>query len=143
MRIQQRPQALAPLAPGRLCWRGESRMSLPGGGWLLFEPVASGLDPGWLRTRELCIGSVPSSQRLRADPSRPSRSLKNLRQEAGVPPWLRPRLPGVWVDGRLLLAAPFGIDRDPAWPAATPGVALRWVPDDDDLLARAFAASAS
>jgi tRNA(Ile)-lysidine synthase len=138
-----RPQALAPLRPCRLRWRGEARLALPGGGALLFETVRTGLDPVWLQTRELCIEPVPSSQRLRPDPLRPSRTLKNLRQEAGLPPWLRACLPGVSVDGRLLLAAPFGMDRDAAWPVASPGVALRWAPDESDALARAFAAPVS
>jgi len=135
-----RPEAVAPATAVRLRWRGEPELTLPGGGRLRFLPVDNGLDPGWLQSRELRIDAVPSSQRLRTDPRRPSRTLKNLRQEAGVPSWLRARFSGVWVGERLLLAAPFGMDRDPAWPAASPGVALRWLPDDADALCAAFAA---
>ncbi len=39
----------------------------------------------------------------------PSRSLKNLLQEAGVPPWLRRDLPLLWVDGRLAWIAGVGV----------------------------------
>ena len=133
-----RPEALVPMTPARLRWRGEPELALPGGGRLRFLPVESGLDPAWLQRCELRIAAVPSSQRLRIDPRRPSRTLKNLRQEAGVPSWLRARFPGVWVDARLLLAAPFGMDRDPAWPTTRPGVAVRWSPADADVLCAAF-----
>jgi tRNA(Ile)-lysidine synthase len=135
-----RPEALAPLTRGTLRWQGEPALPLPGGGRLLFEPVPEGLDPAWLRARELRIDTVPSSERLRPDPRRSSRTLKNLRQEAGVPSWLRGRFPGVWVDARLLLAAPFGMDRDPRWPVSIPGVVLRWAPDAADTLCSPFVA---
>ena len=51
-----------------------------------------------------------------------SRSLKNLLQEQGVPPWVRPRLPLVYVQGELAAVAdlrvcePFAADQnEPGW----------------------------
>ena len=53
-----------------------------------------------------------------------------LRREAGVPVALRRALPAVSVEGRLLWAAPFGMDRDARWPRAGACVALAWDCDD-------------
>ncbi|MFM1987474.1 MAG: tRNA(Ile)-lysidine synthase [Pseudomonadota bacterium] len=113
-----------------LQWSGEATLPLPDGGRLRFEPCACGLDADWLSAQRLRVGPVASSARWRPDPARPSRTLKNLRQEAGVPPALRARMPAVTVGGRLLWAAPFGLDRDPAWPLAARGMTIAWEPAD-------------
>lgn len=49
---------------------------------------------------------------LRLYPNGPTRSLKHLYQEAGVPPWLRESIPILWIDGRI---------------AAVPG---RWIAEE-------------
>jgi tRNA(Ile)-lysidine synthase len=123
---------LQPLQPVCRAWSGEPEWRLPGAGRLCFTSTPGGLDPQWLRGCVLRVDAVPSSARLRPDPGGPSRSLKNLRQEAGVPAWVRALLPGVWVGGRLLYAAGFGLDRSPDWPIAAVGVAPSWCPDPDD-----------
>ena len=139
--------ALAPLQPVSRAWSGEAEWRLPGAGRLRFTSAPGGLDPQWLRGCVLRVDAVPSSARLRPDPDGPSRSLKNLRQEAGVPTWGRTLLPGVWVGGRLLYAAGFGLDRSADWPIAAVGVVPSWCPDPDDprgaLLSVAEAADAA
>jgi len=100
--------------------RGDGRAVLRGG--------ARWPDTDWLRARTLQVGPVASSARLRPDAEGPRRTIKNLRQEAGLPPSLRAAFPGVFVDGRLLWAAPFGRDRDPDWPIAARGIVLRFEP---------------
>jgi len=49
-------------------------------------------------------------EQLRPVAPGPARTLKNLLREAGVAPWLRQRLPLVYVDGRLAWAAEIGVD---------------------------------
>jgi tRNA(Ile)-lysidine synthase len=122
-----------------LCWAGEPALPLGATGTLRFEPVVGGLDARWLAAQTLHVGPVASSARLRPDPARPSRSIKNLRQEAGLPSALRAACPGVAVGGRLLWAAPFGLDRDPRWPTAPQGITLRWEPPASAPAMRAWA----
>jgi tRNA(Ile)-lysidine synthase len=111
-----------------LRWSGEPAMPIGETGVLCFEAAPDGLDTDWLRARTLQVGPVASSARLRPDAEGPRRTIKNLRQEAGLPPSLRAAFPGVFVDGRLLWAAPFGRDRDPDWPIAARGIVLRFEP---------------
>lgn len=86
-------------------WKGEPRLAIPElGGELRFRPVrgkgiAAELKSLQIRTRK-------GGERLQPDARRPRRTLKNLFQEAGVPPWERDRLPlltsgtdVVWVPG--------------------------------------------
>jgi tRNA(Ile)-lysidine synthase len=115
-------------APRALRWSGEPALSLGDAGTLCFEAARDGLDADWLSARTLLVGPVASSARLRPDADSPSRTIKNLRQEAGLPRALRAAFPGVSVDGRLLWAAPFGRDRDPDWPTAARGIAMRFEP---------------
>jgi tRNA(Ile)-lysidine synthase len=131
-RIEAWPRAAIPprVEPAELCWRGEPALALPGGGRLRVAPDEAGVSADWLAGRTLSLAAPASSQRLRPVAGGPSRTLKNLWQEAGVPVALRGALPAVAVDGRLLWAAPFGMDRDPRWPRSGARVALAWDCDD-------------
>ena len=141
-RLVRHRDGLHALAPGEPAavndwhgrWTGESELVIAGAGRLLFEPQTDGLDPEWLASTSLRVAAVPSLQRLRPRPGGPSRTLKNLRQEAGLPGWMRSAYPGVWAGGRLLLAAPFGVDRSDDWPRAQAGVGIAWRPGPDDVL---------
>lgn len=115
-----------PPGPVSLCWRGEPELAAGGWGRFAFATVGCGLDPAWLRGRSLHVEPVPAAARLRLHPGGPARTLKNLRQEAGIPSPLRSHLPGLWVDRMLLFAAPFGQDRGKDWPLASPGIELAW-----------------
>jgi tRNA(Ile)-lysidine synthase len=125
-----------PAATARtLRWRGEARIALGRDGELRFERVATGLAPDWLAAQSLRIGAAGSAERLRPRAGQPRRTLKNLRQEAGVPPWRREAYPAVWAGARLLLAAPFGLDRSDDWPIASPGIEIAWAPPPRGALA--------
>jgi tRNA(Ile)-lysidine synthase len=119
-------------------WRGESRVSTGADSSFEFRVAAEGLSAAWLRSVSLHIAPASSGARLRRSPSGASRSMKNLWQEAGIPAWLRPRFPALWCADRLLLAAPFGLDRSQDWPIERPGIAIDWVMADDADLRRAF-----
>jgi len=134
LHASQRPQA--PLPTLELRWREEARIDLPDGhGRLLFEPAPPGEDCAvsarWLTGQPLTVSpGGASSARLRPRRSGHSRALKNLYQERGVPAWLRPLLPLVHAQGRLLYASALGMDCDEAWPAGGECVRIRWEPDD-------------
>ena len=49
-------------------------------------------------------------ERLQPDPKRPRRTLKNLFQEAGVPPWERERLPLLFCGDELVWVPGLGVD---------------------------------
>jgi tRNA(Ile)-lysidine synthase len=127
--------ATAPPPPVALRWDGRARLAVPGfGGWLRFEPSAHGercgVDRDWLLAAALSVEPGRPAARLRPRPEGPSRTLKNLFQEHGVPAPLRPWFPMVLAEGRLLTAAPFGMDCSPDWPRRHPeaAVTLRWEP---------------
>jgi len=109
--------------PGAAPWRGEASLpwgrgevrfvSAPGAG-LRLEGVAVEL-----RCRQ-------PGDRFRPHPGAPSRSLKNLLQEAGVPPALRPRLP-LLASGNEVLWLPFvGLSAVYAAGAGGQGVVPQW-----------------
>ncbi|MEZ5660730.1 MAG: tRNA lysidine(34) synthetase TilS [Burkholderiaceae bacterium] len=103
-------------------WQGQERLDLPGfAGVLIFAPASSG--QGIARARllgqRLTVAPLRGSARLRLNPDGPSRRLKTLCQERGVPVWERRRLPMLSdALGRPVFAAGFGADagwltRDP------------------------------
>lgn len=98
-------------------WRGEPRLSIPAlGGELRFRRARGrGIAAALVDGRELRVCLRGGGERLRPDPRRPRRSLKNLFQEAGVPPWRRERLPLLFCGDQLVWAPGLGVDA--AWQA--------------------------
>jgi tRNA(Ile)-lysidine synthase len=88
-------------------WKGEPKLPIPElGGELRFRAVRGKGFSKNLFKKTLSIRLRAGGERLQPDPRRPRRTLKNLFQEAGVPPWERDRLPlltsgddVVWVPG--------------------------------------------
>ena len=109
-------------------WRGEPRLPVPAlGGELRFRRARGrGIAAGLLDGRELCVRLRGGGERLRPDARRPRRSLKNLFQEAGVPPWRRERLPLLYCGDELVWAPGLGVDA--AWQAvgAAHGIVPEW-----------------
>ena len=102
----------APFAAHVIEWRGEREIALPEfGGTLEF---ARGRDTGIslarLRGRKVTISARRGGERMQPDCRRPRRSLKNLLQEARIPPWQRKRTPLIFCDGELVWAAGVGVD---------------------------------
>ncbi len=92
-----------------LTWKGEARLALPElGGELRFRRVrgkgiAADAKPLQVRIRK-------GGERLQPDSRRPRRTLKNLFQEAGVPPWERDRLPLLSSGADLVWVPGLGVD---------------------------------
>jgi tRNA(Ile)-lysidine synthase len=93
-------------------WRGEQRLVLDGlGGVLTMKRGAgAGIALARLRAGKVTIRARRGGERLQPDCRRPRRTLKNLLQESGVPPWLRDRLPLMFCGDKLVWAAGLGVD---------------------------------
>ena len=113
-------------------WRGEKRLALPEfGGSLTMERVTgSGVSVARLRGKPVTVRPRRGGERLQPHCGRPRRSLKNLLQEARMPPWQRERLPLLF-RGEALVWGP-GIGIDCAFQAAEgeAGLLPRWKPSE-------------
>jgi tRNA(Ile)-lysidine synthase len=101
-----------PLMESPLIWSLQDGLDLPGsGGRLVFErTTGQGLSLARLTASPVSIRLRQGGERLRLDCRRPSRSLKNLLQEAGMPPWQRQRLPLLFSGERLAFVPGIGAD---------------------------------
>ena len=97
-----------------IVWNGEDRIDVPEwNGALHFTGTGGrGFDALVLREGPLTLRERRGGERLRVRPDGPSRTLKNLYQEAGIAAWQRERLPLVYLGDRLLLAAGIGPNAD-------------------------------
>ncbi len=120
------PAGQPPVDPIRVHWQGEHTIDVPEWhGALLFEPGAPGLPAERLRQGLLSLRPRAGGERLKPAAGRPSRSLKNLYQEAGVAAALRPWLPLLYLEESLIFAAGLGMD---TVGVAADGIKLTWVP---------------
>jgi tRNA(Ile)-lysidine synthase len=96
-------RVLPPVPPA---WQHEwdgTRLALPSGGTLAFERIG---DAGThALAPRLTIAYRRGGERIRPDGSAHTRELRLLLQEAGVPPWIRPRLPLLYRGGELVAVA--------------------------------------
>ena len=105
--LLERPHA-TPFEP--LPWKGERRVPLPAlGGELLFKQ-GMGISDELIKQGTFVIRLRSGGERLQVHPRRPRRSLKNLFQEAGVPPWERERLPMLYCGDELVWVPGLGVD---------------------------------
>jgi tRNA(Ile)-lysidine synthase len=111
-----------------LAWRGEQRLKLPAlGGELRFRKTrGSGIDARLLKSAAFEVRLRSGGERLQPDPRRPRRTLKNLFQEAGVPPWQRERLPMLFSGSDLVWAPGLGTDVRYQAPRDVLGVVPSW-----------------
>lgn len=116
-----------PVAPETCGWQGESILSW-GAGVLRFVPArGEGLARARLDAAQALRFEPPSpGLRLQLDPRRPRRSFKNLCQEAGIPVWMRARLPVLVVDGEVAWIGGIGIAAGFRCGAGEPGLAPQW-----------------
>jgi tRNA(Ile)-lysidine synthase len=124
------PAGAAATQPWQVRWRGEPDVVLPGGlGRVRFRQLTGvGLSAKELAGKQLVVRARSGGERIKLVPNRPTRTLKNLLQEAGVPQWQRDRLPLLACDGDVLWVAQLGIDCRFAAAAQEPGVLPTWLP---------------
>ncbi len=111
-------------------WNGEARLALPAlGGELRFKRVRGrGIASESIKGRPLEVRLRSGGERLRLDARRPSRTLKNLFQEAGVPPWERERMPLLFCGPDLVWAPGLGVDARFLSAGRAPGIVPDWRP---------------
>lgn len=85
-------------------WSGENALPLLAlGGVLKFKPEEGrGVSVERLRAGRVTVRLRQGGERLRLDHRRPRRTLKNLFQERGVPPWRRDRTPLLYCGDNLV-----------------------------------------
>jgi tRNA(Ile)-lysidine synthase len=117
-----------------LVWQGEEVWRVPGWrGSFVFAPceagAADGVPESLLRAAPLLARARRGGERLRPHLAGPSRSLKNLYQEQGVPVWLRDG-PLLYAGAQLVFVAWLGANRGEL-PAAAEGAwrRIEWRPD--------------
>ena len=117
---REAPSAFAPLD-----WKGETRLPIPAlGGELRFRRARGrGIAA---TTQPLRVKLRSGGERLQPDPRRPRRTLKNLFQEAGVPPWERDRLPLLVCGDDLVWVPGLGVDTRYQARKNAPGVLPEW-----------------
>jgi tRNA(Ile)-lysidine synthase len=118
--------ASPPIEPVVVQWRGEKSIAIPEWqGTLLFaQAQARGICPQRLQSSALTLQPRSGGERLKPDPARPSRTLKNLFQESALPAQQRPWLPLAYLNGQLAFAAGLGMDARVA--DAPGGVTMHW-----------------
>ncbi|MBI1394956.1 MAG: tRNA lysidine(34) synthetase TilS [Betaproteobacteria bacterium] len=124
-RIVIRERSAASL-PWQFAWHGEGIVSLPDGREVHFDAViGEGLGAAALAGGAVTLSTRQGGERMAVAPDRPRRTLKNLFQEAGMPPWERSRMVLVFVGDRLVHVV--GLATDPAFACAPgePGYRLR------------------
>jgi len=111
-------------------WQGEPEIAIPAWqGQLVFETaVGPGLDRAQLLQGPLRLCPRSGGERLKLDPKRPSRTLKNLFQESDVPARERVWLPLLYLGDQLVFAAGLGMDVRAG--RASEGICVRWQRQD-------------
>ena len=120
----------APQPELALVWSFQDALELPdSGGTLLFErATGQGLSLARLTAAPVTIRFRQGGERLRPDCLRPTRSLKNLLQEAGMPPWQRQRLPLLFSGERLVFVPGVGVDCEYQANQDEPGIVVKFEP---------------
>jgi tRNA(Ile)-lysidine synthase len=95
-------------------WLGEKQLVLSElSGVLKFTPAdGAGISLGKLTEYPVTVRLRSGGECLRPDCKRPRRSLKNLLQEAAVPPWERKMLPLIFSGEQLVCVPGLGVDCD-------------------------------
>ena len=92
------------------------------GSLALAEDKGPGIDPG-LAQRGLTIRYRSGGETIRVNGQGKTRKLKTLLQEEGVVPWMRPGLPLLYADERLVAVADLWVEADCS---ASPGLKVNW-----------------
>lgn len=118
----------ARIAPGpvALVWAGERSVDWAGGAVTFSVGVGQGIARQALAGQICALRIRAGGERLRLHAGAPSRSLKNLLQEAAIPPWRRASLPMLWVGGELAWVAGVGVAAAFCCPPDEPGVVPEW-----------------
>lgn len=110
-----------------LIWRGEPELAWAGGRILFELAEGKGIDRARLVGGAVTIQRRCGGERFRLDAQRPRRTLKNLLQEAQVPPWEREGMPLLWCGENLVWVPRIGVAWDYCCRPGAPGVVVTWI----------------
>lgn len=100
-----------PVIPDKpLPWMGDLELPWAGGRVLFVPSNGAGIRRDLLIDCQVRLLSRQGGERLQPEAGRPRRRLRNLLQEAAIPPWERVRLPYLWCGERLVWVGGVGID---------------------------------
>ena len=123
------------LAAEPVRWSGEAELPWAGGR-VRFVPVTGSGSNGevGIRRRLLDSGEVllwlrQGGERIQRHAKRPHRSLRNVLQEMGIPPWERNVLPFMWCNGKLAWVGGVGVDAAFFCAPGEEGVLPVWDPE--------------
>lgn len=123
-------RAAAGMPPaGGVVWNGDALDLGPGLGRVVRQTGRAGVDPQLWTNGRVEIRFRSAGLRCRPAGRRGSRTFKKLAQEHGIPPWLRDRLPLLFIDGRLAAVANCCVCEPFAVADGATGWHLHWVPD--------------
>lgn len=115
--------------PSPVAWQGEPELPWGAGRVIFADADGEGLSCAVLgRAREVVLGPRRTGLVLREGAGRPRRTFKNLCQEAGIPAWLRDRLPVLRVDGEAAWVGEIGIAAEFRCAPGMPGLVPLWQP---------------
>lgn len=113
-----------------MIWHGEDTLTMPDGSQLIFErKQGEGLAIDRLGVHKLRIASRRGGERFKPDLARPTRTLKHLLQETNMPPWLRERLPLIYLDDTLAVVPKIGVDCMMQATEHDMGLVIAWATD--------------
>jgi tRNA(Ile)-lysidine synthase len=107
---------VAPLPPlprnFEKAWNGRAPLVLPqlGGTLRLEQRKGSGIAVEWLQRGRLTVRVRRGGEVLRLASGGPRRTVRNLLQESALPPWLRERLPLLYLGEELAAVPGIGVD---------------------------------
>jgi tRNA(Ile)-lysidine synthase len=107
-------------------WRGESNLAWGDGRVVLRPCLGEAISRNALASGTVLFRSRQGGERMQLDESRPRRTLKNLCQEAGIAPWLRPAMPLLWCGEDLVWVPGVGISWQYRCAAGDSGLAPSW-----------------
>jgi len=118
------------LAGLAVSWNGELALPWGDGRVSFVRRSGQGISRRLLAAAPVFLRVRQGGERLRPDARRPARTLRNLLQEAAVPPWERARLPLLCCGERLAWVAGLGVDAAFVCAAGEEGVELLWEKND-------------
>lgn len=121
----------APVEPAwRQEWRGEPEVALGASrGRVQFSTrPAEGIAQTAVHRGHWHFAAREGGERIRLEANRPTRTLKNLLQEHGVPAWRRPAMPLLFHDDELVWVPLVGVAADHRCPPGEDGLVPFWSP---------------
>lgn len=122
------PAMAARSADGMYAWDITQVMTLPAGGGTLSarERIGAGVRAELCYSDAVAVSFRRGGERCQPVGATHHRTLKNLFQEQGIPPWVRARTPLVFIDGRLAAVADLWICQPFAARPGERGIVFHW-----------------